>query len=251
MFILKIGRAALVALLPIITVHSASAGDASLTPGQKQEIKDVVREYLRDNPEVLVDAIRALQTKQEAKDGERAKAGLSSLRSELENDPSSPVAGNPKGNVTIVEFFDYRCGFCKKALPTIMELLKTDGNIRYVFREYPILGEESQVAARAALAVWSIDKEKYMPFHSALMSSKGGLSEPKVFSIAAEVGVDIAKLRTAISDPSIEKILKRNYELAEALGINGTPAFIIGDNISPGFMSLEAMQKAVAEARKG
>ncbi|OHC75339.1 MAG: hypothetical protein A3G18_03930 [Rhodospirillales bacterium RIFCSPLOWO2_12_FULL_58_28] len=244
-------KIALVALFLAVMAHPASADDGALTPGQKQAVKDVVREYLRDNPEVLVDAIRALQTKQEAKDSERAKANLSSIRGELENDPSSPVAGNPKGDITIVEFFDYRCGFCKKALPTVLELLKADGNIRYVLREYPILGEESRIAAQAALAAWGIDKEKYMSFHAALMSSKGSLGESRIFTIAAESGVDVAKLRVAMKDASIEKMLKRNYELAETLGISGTPAFIIGNNVSPGFMSLEAMQKAVAEARKG
>lgn len=241
----KIVRNAAVVLL--IAVAPALAGDGALTTDQEQAVKDVVRGYLRDNPEVLVEAIRALQAKQEAQAGEK----LASIRGELENDPSSPVGGNPNGDVTIVEFFDYRCGFCKKAVPAIQEILKTDGKIRYVFREFPILGPESLAASRIALAVWNIDREKYVPLHMAFMRSKGSLSESKAFSIAAKVGLDIDKLRVAAKDPRIDKMIERNMELAATLSIDGTPAFIIGETIARGYIGLEEIRAAVEEARKG
>lgn len=230
--------------------ESARAEDGAFSARQKQEIEDVVREYLRANPEVLVDAIQALQAKREVMERERVKASLASLRAELENDPSSPAAGNARGDVTVVEFFDYRCAFCKRALPVILDLLKADGKIRYVFREYPILGEDSKMAARAALAAWRLDRGKYMPFHAALMGSKGELDEARILDIAAKIGLKPARISTAMKDQGIEKILNRNYELALALGISGTPAFIIGDHLAPGLMSLEAMKKAVEEERK-
>ncbi|HEB79559.1 MAG TPA: DsbA family protein [Rhodospirillales bacterium] len=245
----KLRQAAFAALL--LAAAPAWAANDALTVGQKQEVREVVRQYLRENPEVLVEAIQTLQTRQEAKERERAEDNLSSLRSELENDPSSPVGGNPNGDVTVVEFFDYRCGFCKSALPSIIELLESDDKIRYVFREYPALGVESVVAARAALAAWNIDREKYMSFHISLMESKGELSESKILGLAAKVGLNAKKLRAAMDAPGVEKAIKRNYELGNELGISGTPVFIIGDKLTRGLMSLEDMKKAVAKARKG
>jgi len=249
MSFLKLRQAAFAALL--LAAAPAWAANDVLTLGQKQEVREVVRQYLRENPEVLMEAIQTLQTRQEAKERERAEDNLSSLRSELENDPSSPVGGNPNGDVTVVEFFDYRCGFCKSALPSIIELLESDDKIRYVFREYPVLGVESVVAARAALAAWNIDREKYMSFHISLMESKGELSESKILGLAAKVGLNAKKLRAAMDAPGVEKAIKRNYELGNELGISGTPVFIIGDKLTRGLMSLEDMKKAVAKARKG
>lgn len=249
MTLFRIPGAVLVVLL--FAVSPALSGEGSLTPGQKQEVREVVRQYLRDNPEVLVESIQALQAKRDDLERDMLKDTLVSLRGEIEKDPATPVAGNPDGDVTIVEFFDYRCGFCKRALPGVLELLKSDGNIRYVFKEFPILGPQSVYAARAALAVWSMDKEKYMPFHIAMMSSKGGLTEDKVFSLAAKGGIDADALRAAMEDPRIEKTLSRGRALAEALNITGTPAFIIGDNVNPGVMDAEQLKQAVADARKG
>ena len=206
---------------------------------------------IRDSPEVLLEAIGAIRAKREAKQQSNVRKNLVSLRGELENDPTSPVGGNPQGDVTIVEFFDYQCPYCKRVLPAVQTLLKTDGNIRYVFKEFPILGPQSVVAARAALAAWKLDRDRYVPFHTALMQSRGRLSERKILDVAADSGLDVERLRAAMADPGIDKALARNAELARALDINGTPAFVIGENVIPGAVDLDTLTALVSAARGG
>lgn len=235
----------------ILAALPALAAEDALSPRQKQAVEEVVREYLLHNPEVLVEAIRALQARQEAEDRDRVQKNLASLRGELENDPTSPVGGDPRGDITIVEFFDYRCGFCKRVFPTLMTLMKFDGKIRYAFKEFPILGPDSVAAARAALAVWKMDKVKYPAFHSALMNNRGELPVRKVMKIAAKKGFDVGKLRRIMADPGIEKMIEKNYQLAESLAITGTPAFIIGKHLIRSAIDIETMKQLVAEARKG
>ena len=235
----------------VLGASPAAAAEDALSPGQKRAVEEVVREYLRRNPEVLLEAIAAIRAKREAEQQATVRDSLVSLRGELENDPTSPVGGNPQGNVTIVEFFDYNCPYCKRVLPSVQKLLKTDGNIRYVFKEFPILGPQSVVAARAALAAWKLNRDRYVPFHTALLQSKGRLSERKILDVAAEVGLDVERLRAAMADPGIDKILARNAELARALDINGTPAFVIGETVIPGAVDLETLTALVSEARGG
>ncbi len=243
----------LVAVLAVLVLGAspATAAEDTLSPGQKRAVEEVVREYLRRNPEILLEAIAAVRAKSDAEQQTKVRKNLVSLRSELENDPASPVGGNPRGNVTIVEFFDYQCPYCKRVFPAVQKLLESDGNIRYVFKEFPILGPQSVVAARAALAVWKLDKDKYVSFHTALMQTKGRLSEQRILNIAAESGLDVERLRAAMADPGIGKALARNYELAKALDINGTPAFVIGDRVVPGAVDLETLTALVSQARKG
>ena len=232
------------------TAHRAAAGEGAFDAGQKSEIERIVREYLRAHPEVLLEAIQALQAKQDTDKKNRQQAALGRARTELVADPEAPVGGNPAGDVTIVEFFDYRCAFCKRVFPTIMALVKADGNIRYVFKEFPILGPESVVAARAALAAWRLDRERYLPFHTALMRSKGRLTEGKILGLAAASGLDPDRLRKGMSDPGIEAVLQRNFRLAETLEINGTPAFVIGRHLVPGAADMETLKRLVATARE-
>jgi len=235
----------------VLGASPAAAAEDALSPGQKRAVEEVVREYLRRNPEVLLEAIEAMRAKRDAEQQATVRDSLVSLRGELENDPTSPVGGNPQGNVTIVEFFDYNCPYCKRVLPTVQTLLKTDGNIRYVFKEFPILGPQSVVAARAALAAWKLDRDRYVPFHTALMQSRGRLSERKILDVAADSGLDVERLRAAMADPGIDKVLARNAELARALDINGTPAFVIGEKVVPGAVDLETLTALVLEARGG
>ncbi len=235
----------------VLGASPAPAAEDALSRGQKRAVEEVVREYLRRNPEILLEAIEAMRARRDADQQAKVQKNLVSLRNELENDPASPVGGNPRGNVTIVEFFDYQCGYCKRVFRTVQKLLKSDGNIRYVFKEFPILGAQSVVAARAALAAWKLDRDRYVSFHTALMQSKGRLSERKILSIAAESGLDVERLRAAMADPGIGKALARNFELAKALDINGTPGFVIGDQVVPGAIDLETLTALVSEARGG
>ena len=203
------------ALLLLCVAGPAAAGEDALTAAQREAVEQVVREYLRDNPEVLVDAIRALRAKREAAEQARKSQALVTYSEELRNDPASPVGGNPNGDVTVVEFFDYGCPYCKKVLPSIMTLLESDGNIRYVFKEFPILGPASHVAARAALAAWNLDKDSYLPFHAAMMGARGRLTEARIMKIAEDNGIDGTALRRAMADPKIDAALKGQHRAGQ------------------------------------
>ncbi|MEQ1889485.1 MAG: DsbA family protein [Alphaproteobacteria bacterium] len=213
----------------------------------KAAVKQLIRDVLKENPELLMEALDNLRQKMESGQAAGSRAGLGKLRKELERDPDTFIAGNPRGDITIVEFFDYRCGYCKRAQPIIQELLQKDSSIRLALKEFPILGPDSLIASRAAIAAMKYDK--YAPFHNALMAAQGQLSEDRVLAIAAESGLDPVKLRKDMDDPKIKKIIGRNHEIAVSLGISGTPSFIIGDTLAPGFIDLEQLQQLVAAAR--
>lgn len=218
---------------------------------QRTEIEKIVRDYLLSNPETIVEALQAYEARQNAVAEKAASAAIGPVRQELERDPAAPVAGNPKGGTTIVEFFDYRCTYCKRMLPTIQSLLKSDGDIRYVFRELPILGPESVTASKAALAMWKLAPEKYFPFHVALMESRGALTEARVFELAQAQGIEPQRLRTAMADSVIEDHLRRTAELARKLGVNGTPALVIGNRLVPGAIELDSLKELITAARAG
>ena len=237
------------AVVAVIAISALAVALIAL-PVDKDEVETLVRDYLRDHPEAVVEAIRQFQTNEEAVRRDRTEAALVTLRPQVERDPASPVGGNPNGDVTVVEFFDYNCSFCKRAFPTVMQLLKDDGDIRYVFKEYPILTPQSVVAARAALAAWTMDKGAYVPFHSALMSARGELTEQKIFNFASESGLDVEALRRRMAGNDIEDALASNFKLAEELGINGTPAFVIGRNLVPGAADAETLRQLVLATRE-
>ena len=221
----------------------------ALSASEKQAIEGVVRDYLLNNPEIIIEAIQSLRKREDRNKEAKAKANLVKFRNDLLNDPDTPVGANPKGDVTIVEFFDYRCGFCKRVFPDIMKVINEDKNIRYVFKEFPILGPESVTASKAALAAWIVDKSKYEAFHRAMMGSKGGLPESRVMKMAAKAGYDVKALKKALADPRIDKMLEKNFALAKALDINGTPAFIIGNEVIRGAIDLETIKQLVTQAR--
>lgn len=239
-----LGASFLTAFLVAAPVRAEDVGDA-----ERHRIETVVKEYLLANPEVIVDALHAYEAKRMAQAHEEAQAAIATHRAALENDPSSPSAGNPKGDVTIIEFFDFRCGYCKKVLPTLQEVLKGDPKIRTVFKDLPILGPDSQRAAIAGQAVWMIAPDKYLPFHVALMQTRGTIDDAQIMQIAKEVGIDQTKLKTAMADPGIKAKLQANLDLAEKLNINGTPAFIIGDKLLPGAVDQDTLKQAIADAR--
>lgn len=250
----RIRTAAAVLLAAIVAAATpASAQDKSsakqMSPADKKAIEEVVREFILNNPEVIVEAVHNLQERQKKESHARAQSNLAGKRAELLNDPETPVVGNPNGDVTIVEFFDYRCGYCKRVMPSLQETLKTDKNVRVVLKEFPILGPESVTAAKAALAAWRTDKKKYEALHWALMSTTGGLPESRVLKIAADVGYDAKALKKAMDDPKIEALIHKNYILAEALEINGTPAFVIGNEVVRGATDLASMRQLIAKAR--
>jgi protein-disulfide isomerase len=211
-------------------------------------IKALIAETLRDNPELILEALQALEARQAEAEAAAAAAVLTNERALLERDPNAPVLGNPDGDVTVVEFFDYNCPYCKRAMPEIDALLAQDGQIRLVLREWPILSEGSALAARAALAARK--QGKYPEMHDALMNMRGKLEADTVMRIAGEVGLDLEKLKADMQSPEVEEHIATSMRLADALGFNGTPAFIVGDQLIPGFVEKAQLAEAVASARQ-
>ncbi len=228
--------------------HPGFADAATFSGAQKSEIERLVHDYLVKNPEVLVEAMTELRARQQQAENDSLRKALIAHRAELFNDPQTPVAGNPKGDVTVVEFFDYSCPYCKSVEDNLKALLKADDKVRLVLKEFPVLGPGSMLAAKAALA--SRGQGKYAAFHEALLTNRGQFSEESLMRVAQSAGLDTARLKADMESPAIEAALAANGALAEALNIRGTPAFVIGDQLFPGVMELKAMREAVAGARK-
>ncbi len=220
------------------------------TPEQKAALTQLVREALVNNPEILIEAMNALEAKQQAEAGKASQVAIAANRKAIFEDGVSYVAGNPQGDVTIVEFFDYRCGYCKQVQPSLMTLIKEDKKLRLVLKEMPVLGPESVIAARAAVAALEQDKgAKYLNFHNAMMEFRGQITEAEIFRLATAAKLDVAKLKTDMAAPKTEQILRANLALADTLGIQGTPGFVIGDKLVPGAVPLDTLRQLVREAR--
>lgn len=206
-----------------------------------------VREAIQSNPEMIVEALQALQDRQKEVDQLSARATLLASKDALERDPNSFVGGNPQGDVTVVEFYDYRCPYCRQAHAVVRDLLKADPNVRFVYKEFPILGPESLTAARAAVAARK--SKQYEAFHDALITHRGSHDEATVMKIAADVGINVDALQVEMRAPETDEIIRANHALAQSLGINGTPAFIVGDSLVPGVASLDELKGLIAKAR--
>ena len=230
------------------TMPSQLAAAPALT-GDKAALGKQIREYLIANPEVLVEAMQELERKQDSQRDTVAQKAITENHAALVSDPESPIAGNPNGDVTIVEFSDYQCPYCKRTHPAVKALLESDGKIKLVFKDLPILGEASRIAALAALA--SRAQHKHLAFHNALMEFNGKIDRDKIMGIAGSVGLDVAQLQKDMDDPKLKEIIDHNLALASALGVRGTPAFVIGNQFVPGAVDADTLKQLVADARKG
>lgn len=226
---------------------AAAVGAAEFTDAQRRAIEAVVEDYLARNPEAVERALRALADRREAEEARAAAEAVETHSRELFDSPAIPVGGNPDGDVTIVEFFDYRCGVCRRVHPVIAELVASDGGIRLVYKEWPILGPDSVFASRAALAARA--QGKYVAFHDALMKRRGGLTRAAVLDAAAGIGLATDRLRRDMEAPEIAEVLARTDAIAEALGFEGTPSFLVGRQLLQGGRDLATMKRLVAEAR--
>ena len=220
---------------------------AEFNDTQRSEMGEIVRDYLLKNPEVLRDAFRELERKETAAKAAGVKTAIVEFASDIFRAEGDLVIGNPKGDVTLVEFFDYNCGFCKRALPDVLKLIETDKNLKIVIKEFPILGPGSMAAARAAIA--SRSQNKYWEFHLALLKKRGSVDEKSVFQVAEKVGLDVAKLKKDMASEEVTAIIQRNHAVAQSLNINGTPAFLVADNIFPGAVGFEQLASAVKKVR--
>ena len=242
-------RTRILAALAALALLAPVAADSHSNHGSgpdKGAIEEVVRDYLLKNPEVIEEAIGVLRAKRQEEERKRAEAAIAENGEALHEHPMSPVSGNAQGDVTVVEFFDYRCGFCKRALPAMEALLKEDANVRVVWKEFPILGPVSLFAAQAAMAAER--QGKYYPLHLALMKEPD-LTEGKVVELAVEAGLDMERLRQDMEDPAIEAYLNETRALAQQIGISGTPAFVVGGSLAPGAVDIARLKEMVAAAR--
>jgi protein-disulfide isomerase len=242
-------RAALCLLLALAALAAPRPlAAADFTPDQKKQIEAIVGDYLKTHPEVLIDAMQAADDKMKADEKDKAQQALAASHREVYDDPLSPVAGNPKGDVTLVEFFDYRCPYCKQVEPALEKLVADDHQVRFIYKEFPVLGPESEIAARVALAARK--QGKYDAFHRAMMATSGHIDEATIYKVAASVGLDVERVKQDMHSPEIEKELKANIDLGTQLDLSGTPSFIVGDTIVPGAISADALKQLISNARK-
>ena len=224
------------------------AGPATPVPADTPDAFGArVRAYLLAHPEVIVEAVQIYQQRQQAAQAETVKGTIAERADEIFRDPAAPVSGNGRGDVTLVEFFDYNCKYCRAVAPTVDAVLGADAGLRLVYKEFPILGAGSEAAARVALAARR--QGRYQELHEALMRVEMPVTEAKALQAAAAVGLDLERLRRDMADPAIDRAIARNQALAAALGINGTPGFVIGDQVVPGAVDRATLEGLVAQIR--
>lgn len=242
-------RPTLPAIAAVLLALPASAQDTprAFSPEEEAAIGAIVRDYLIANPQVLVEALDALDAMEAEEEAARQAAAITANRDALERDGVSFVAGNPDAAVTLVEFFDYRCPACKSAAEGVRELVAERDDVRIVFKEFPILGPDSTLASRAAIA--AIPLGGYQAFHFALMENEGTLDRDRIMEIAAETGLDTERLERGMDSARVTEIIENNYDLAREIGVRGTPAFVIGTTLVPGAAPLAELEQLIEEER--
>lgn len=228
------------------TVQGALAFDAN----NKAELEKFIHDYIVSHPEILLEAQDALQAKQEAAQRAQTKAVIARNAKLLFHAPGDLVVGNPKGDVTLVEFFDYNCPYCRHAIDDTKAIIGSDKNVRYVFKEFPILGADSVAASRVSMAFQMIAPDKFRKFHELLLGGSGRATEDSALAVAQKLGIDPARLKAKMDDPSIDARIKQSYALADALHINGTPAYVIGDEAVSGVVGAAVLEKKIDNVRK-
>ena len=235
-------------------VVASAATPAPVTPkafsdSEKAGIEDIIKNYLtKDHPEVMMQAMQELQRRDQESAQTKTQDALKADADKVFSDPNSPIGGNPKGSVVMVEFFDYNCGYCKMSEPDTEKILKEDKDVKFIYKDFPILGPVSVEAAKAALA--SVKQNGYVKFHDALMAKKDHLSEDVIYQVAKDVGLNIEKLKKDAASDDVAAQIKANQALGRAIGVRGTPMFIIGSQVYPGALQYEQMKVAVDHAHE-
>jgi protein-disulfide isomerase len=238
------------AILAILISGCATTTKGAQTSTSTQDPSDAaIERYIRAHPEVIEQSLQGLLAKREAELRDHQKTALATKQKELLYDPTSPVSGNPKGEITLVEFYDYRCGFCKKAASAVTELQKVDPRVRVVYKDLPILGEPSELAAKAALA--SQAQGKHQAFHEALLASHADMTKESILKIAVKVGLEAKRLEADMANSKWQTVIDKNRALARELGISGTPGFIVGNELVPGWLDLNGLKELIARAAQG
>jgi protein-disulfide isomerase len=233
-------------------VPNATPVKSAFSDDQRHEIEDIIKAYLLAHPQVLQEAMDALDKQQKEADAEKAKATIKSQNATIFNSAHQVVLGNPQGNVTMVEFFDYNCAYCKRALPDMMELLKTDSNLKFVLKEFPVLGPGSVEAAHVAVAARMQDPtgKKYIEFHQKLLGGRGAADKDRALAVAKEVGFDMARLQKDMDSDEVKNTIDENMKIADALGVSGTPSYVVGDEVIVGAVGLDTLRDKIKADRK-
>jgi protein-disulfide isomerase len=229
---------------------AAAPGASAFSPAQRKELEAVIKDILLNNPEILMEAQNALEAKMEKIQSERMAVAIKDNSAEIFRPAASPVVGNSNGDVTVIEFFDYNCGYCKKALPDVAHLIDKDRKVKLITKEFPILAKGSEEASRVALAAKA--QGKYWDFHRAMLESQGQATEATALKVAEKLGLDMPRLKKDMASPEVKKEIDDTRKLAAKLGIQGTPHFLVGDRIIPGAPENlgELLAQNVKEVRK-
>jgi protein-disulfide isomerase len=235
------------AALALVAATPSRAQDFSTA--QRGEIEKIIRDYIIAHPEVLQEAMSELEKRQQAAELEKARAAVKVHSTALFSSPRQVTLGNPQGDVTFVEFFDYNCGYCKRALSDMMEIMKRDPKVKVVLKEFPVLGPSSVEAAQVAVAVRMQDPKKYLDFHQKLLMGRGQADKARAIAAAKEAGLDTARIEKDLKSEEVAKTLEESMKLAEALGLNGTPSYVIGNDVVIGAVGLATLTQKVNAAR--
>ena len=244
--------AALFAVL--LALPTASAQAQSFNDAQRGEIERIVKDYLLSHPELLQDVMNELEKRQAAAEAEKHRASVKEHSVEIFTSPRQVTLGNPQGDVTVVEFFDYNCSYCKRAMSDMLDLIKDDGKLKFVLKEFPVLGEGSIEAAQVAAAVRMQDKtggKKYLEFHQKLLGGRGQADKARALAAAKDVGLDVAQIEKDMASDEAKATIEENFKLAEALGLNGTPSYVVGSDVLVGAVGLNTLKEKVNGARCG
>ncbi|SJZ56926.1 DsbA family protein [Consotaella salsifontis] len=244
--------AAAIAALAVVStaLPSPTLAAERFDNGDKQEIEKIVRDYLVANPEVLVEAFQALDAKQKAQQATQQKAAIAELKDRIYKAPEGATLGNADGDVTVVEFFDYNCAYCKRGLEAMNSLIEGDSKLRFILKDLPILSEQSVAAARVSLAVQKVAPDKFAAFHRELLGSRGLVDERRALDVAKEQGIDEAAIRAIKDSDEISQTLSQEADLAQQLGVNGTPAYVIADELVPGAIGYHSLAEKIANVRR-
>jgi protein-disulfide isomerase len=241
------------ALAALLIASPAAAPAQSFSGDQRGEIERIVREYLLSHPELLQEVMTELEKRQAAAESEKHRAAVQEHNATIFSSPRQVTLGNTQGDVTVVEFFDYNCGYCKRAMSDMLEILK-DSKVKFVLKEFPVLGEGSVQAAQVAAAVRMQDKsggKKYLEFHQKLLGGRGQADKARALAVAKEVGFDVARIEKDMASDEVKGQLEESFKLAEALGLNGTPSYVVGSDVVVGAVGLSALKEKINSARCG
>ena len=247
-------RPLLPALFALAIVAAPSAASAqSFSDGQRGEIETIIKSYLVSHPEVLEEAMAELNKRQAAAEDEKHQASVAQNSNAIFNSPRNVTLGNKNGDVTFVEFFDYNCGYCKRAMSDMLDLMKSDPKLKVVLKEFPVLSEGSVEAARVAVAVRMQDPggSKYLDFHQKLLGGRGPADKAHALAAAKDAGVDMARLDKDLASPEVKATIEENFKLAEDMGMNGTPSYVIGKQVVIGAVGLDGLKEKIGIARCG